>query len=447
MRKLLFLFVLISSFANAQYSIKGTINPADKYSWVLVYKLEGAKQVFVKNVQIEKQNNNGTFKIDMPDNADKGVYRLTYDMRKNGYLDVLYNHENIEVTFNPTDAERTATYKVSKENVLYKNFLSDITRAQYQLDSLQISYLQGPTKATEEAYKKAHKNITAVQNKYMKNATGTLAYHFIKATDRYNAPQVAKNSQEYLKGVIGHFFDNIDFSNKALYNSSFLVDRVADYVFYMHYSDDAEEQVKLHKQASDNALKQISNITLKADVIEFLIAQFASIKNTDLVDYLFTNHFDKLPIDKQNQEFKKQTLASIAIAINKKAPNFSWEEKGIMQSLHNLNDGEQYLLVFYSTGCPHCLKEVPQVFEFLKDKNKTSVVAFAMETSDATWKNYVKGFPGWHHVLGLNKWENETARTYQINATPTYFVLGKDKKIIATPNNLIELKKVLVKLN
>ena len=93
-------------------------------------------------------------------------------------------------------------------------------------------------------------------------------------------------------------------------------------------------------------------------------------------------------------------------------------------SLSTVSGGYSYLLIFYSTECSHCLREVPQVYEFMKGKDKTKVIAFAMETSDTTWKNYVKTLLGWHHVLGLNKWENKIAKKYQINSTPTYFVLG-----------------------
>ena len=52
-------------------------------------------------------------------------------------------------------------------------------------------------------------------------------------------------------------------------------------------------------------------------------------------------------------------------------------------------------------------------------------------------------FVGWHHILGLKKWENPIARTYQIYATPTYIVLDKNKKIIAKPETLVELKKIM----
>jgi thiol-disulfide isomerase/thioredoxin len=215
----------------------------------------------------------------------------------------------------------------------------------------------------------------------------------------------------------------------------------------MNYSPDPEKQEQLHKKAMDVVIRKATDIKFKADVIEFFISQFASIKNSALVDYLFANHFDKLPKESQNVAFKKKTLESMGVAIGRIAPDFSWEENGKKMSLSTLTGAQNYLLIFYSTGCNHCLKEVPLVFEFMKGKDKTKVIAFAMETSDKAWLNYKKTLAGWHHVLGLGKWENETARTYQINSTPTYFVLGMDKKIIANPEKIEDLKLIMEQLN
>ena len=211
----------------------------------------------------------------------------------------------------------------------------------------------------------------------------------------------------------------------------------------MNYSNDAEKQKQLYKKAVDVVIGKVNDITFKADVIEFLTSQFSVLKNVDLVDYLFANHFDKLPKDKQNLEFKKRIEEAMAIAIGRIAPDFSWTENGKEISLSQLKGGQSYLIIFYSTECGHCLREIPQIYDFMKDKTKTKVIAFAMETSDVAWKNYIKNLSGWHHSLGLGKWENPIGDLYGVTATPTYFILDKDKKIIAKPHDIKEVKEYL----
>lgn len=455
MRKLLILFLFTSFFAQAQYSVKGTMHPHKKYEWALLYKVEGARQVFIKNSQVTKelQTENGKtktigkFEFELPANTEAGSYRITYDLQQNKYVDFLFNKEDVEVSFNPGDTDTTLAFSKSKENQLYQQFLYDISLAQYAVDSLQVSYLKYPTKANEDGYKKAVEKISQVQSSYNDASKGTLAYYFIKATDRYNAPTVAKSSQAYLDGVVSHFFDKIDFTDTHLYNSSFLVDRIADYVFYMNYSQNANTQRVLHQKAVDLVITKIADIDFKSDVIQFLTSQFAALKNLPMVDYLMVNHFEKLPKEKQDAEFKKQIEENMAVAIGRVAPDFSWTENGKQMSLSSLKDGQSYLLIFYSTTCSHCEREVPEIFEFMKGKTKTKVIAFAMETTDEKWNTFKTKLPGWHHVLGLNKWDNKTARTYQITSTPTYFVLGMDKKIIGNPDTLKELKVILKGLN
>jgi hypothetical protein len=45
--------------------------------------------------------------------------------------------------------------------------------------------------------------------------------------------------------------------------------------------------------------------------------------------------------------------------------------------------------------------------------------------------------------LGLNKWQNKVSKTYQVFSTPSYFVLDKNKKIIAKPNEISDVKAFL----
>ena len=447
MKKVLILFLFISSLLQAQYSIKGSLQPVKKYQWALLYKVEGARQVFVENSEIKVEKAKGSFDFTLPADAKTGSYRVTYDLQNNGYVDFLFNKENVEFEFNPNNAEGTTVFKQSKENKLYKEFLSDNSAIQYKIDSLQSIYFKNRSAETAKSYKDLVQELKKTQNRYLQNAEGSLAYHFIKATNRYNSPEIVTQPQQYLDWAVTHFFDEIDFLNKNLYNSSFFIDRIADYVFYMNFSQDPETQKALYKKASIIALNKVKDPSFKGDVIEFLISQFAGIKNAEIVDYLFSDHYDKLPKENQNIAFKNRIMSEMKVAIGRVAPDFSWKENGKDLSIANLKDSMSYLLIFYSTGCSHCLREVPQLFEFMKDKTNTKVIAFAMETDDKAWLKYKNTMPGWHHVLGIGKWENKIARTYQVNSTPTYFVLGMDKKIISNPEKLEDLKLVLEQLN
>jgi thiol-disulfide isomerase/thioredoxin len=99
--------------------------------------------------------------------------------------------------------------------------------------------------------------------------------------------------------------------------------------------------------------------------------------------------------------------------------------------------------VFWSSACSHCMQEIPQLQKFIKmqPKGKLQVVAIGLEDSPNNWKKLIATYPEFINVLGLGKWTNKLGVLYNINATPTYFILDKNKKIIAKPNDILELRE------
>jgi thiol-disulfide isomerase/thioredoxin len=442
MKKLFLLLALISFSLQAQYKISGEMNTAGKYTWVILYKIEGARQVFVKSGKIA----NGKFSFELPANTKPGAYRVNYKTEGNGFADFLFNKEDVAFTFDPEKAEETIHFSKSIENKLYQEYIHTVSTQQFKTDSLQIAYLKNPLAKTASLYETQLAKIAALQKQYLAKSNGKMVYDFIKATNRYNNPVIAKDPQEYLKSINNHFFDTIDFNNQTLYNSAFLVDRITDYVFYMNYSDDPAKQRELYDNAVKRVLEKAKNQTFKKDIIEFLITQFVNASNIDFADYVLNSYYKKLPESVQSTEFTVNYLEKTAVAVGRIAPEITWSTNGKNYKLSTINEASNYVLVFWSTSCGHCLREVPQLYTFTKDIKNSKVIAFAMENNDKEWKKMKQGFVGWHHVLGLKKWDNPIARAYQIYATPTYIVLDKDKKIIAKPETLEELKKIITYL-
>ena len=455
LKKILPLVLLATTFMYAQHSVKGVMSPKLESDWLILYKLEGTKQVFVNNTKIKtdsaliggKQEAVGRFEFQLPATAKPGVYRATYRLEGAGFVDFYYNNEDVTFIFNPEYPQESIAFSDSEENKLYRNYLSDISKAQQSLDSIQVAVLQDPSLDLADAYKSAYSNLNNVQAKYDKLAKNRYIAPVISASLRVNSPTILNSVDAYLSSIKATFFDRLDFSNKILRNSSFLTNRTLDYIFYINYSDDLAEQQKLYKKSVNTVLSKISDKSYKRDIIEFLVDQFEASKNIEIIDFLFKEHYSKLPLAIQNAKFKKEKEALFVTEIGRTAPDFSWTENGKEFKLSTLNDAKHYVLVFWSTSCSHCLREIPQLHRYMKPKSNIKVVAFALEKEAFVWETYKKAnLSGWHNVLGLNKWENKTARTYQINATPTYFILDKNKKIVAKPNDINDVKAFIEKL-
>ncbi|MBE7647036.1 AhpC/TSA family protein [Tenacibaculum finnmarkense] len=457
MKKLLSLLILATSIVSAQYTIKGTMTPPEKSDWVYLHKLQGAKPKFISNTTIksntivvggEKQTL-GKFEFTLPEDAPVGAYRATYRNKGAGFVDFYFNKENIEFIFNPKYPGQSVVFTASRENKLYTEYLQSYALIQNKIDENQVDYIKNGNKDTKKAYKTAVKELENIQDIYENKSDGMLVYNFIEASQRYNPSSPIDNMDEYLSSTVNYFFKYIDFNNEALYNSSFLVDRIADYVFYLNYSDNKELQQKLLKESITKVMDKLSGVQLKKSVTVFLITSLAEKRNGPIVDWMFENYYDELPEEEIDPVFRKETLQFLNATVGRIAPDFSWKEAGKELKLSTLADGEKYLLIFWSTSCPHCTRDIPELHTEMQKYNEVSVVSFAVENYKSTdWNEFQKNLPYWHNAMGTHptyKFDNETIVKYNLTGTPSYFVLDKDKKIIAIPNDLEDVKKYFAK--
>ncbi len=442
LKKLTIILFFISTLAQSQHALKGTMSPVDAdVTWVALYQLQGSKQNYVQNVSI----NNGVFEFKIPKNTSEGMYRLRYKMDNTSIVDFIYSNENIELKFDPSNSIETLQFLTSEENILYEDFLTQTYVLQQQLDALQYAYFRltntDERLKSEALYESTLVTYQEVQQEFETKASNKLALHYIKANQKYYSNTLIESPQEYLNTVKTHFFDYIDFSNVHLQNSAFISEAVLNYVLYLNVSDDSAVQTVLHKNAINEVMVKITeNETLKAATITTLLYSFSQDENVEIVDYLIDNFYNKLSESVKNEKDIENILKKVKLAIGKKAPDFTWEENDVTKSLYSIDNAATYVLVFWSTSCSHCIIEVPELYEYLKDKSNIHVVDVALEKDTLGFDIYKEKFKNWTNVLGLGKWENAIAKDYEIISTPTYFILDANKKIISKPDHIEDLK-------
>ena len=449
MKKNLLLFFLIPFISFSQHTIEGVMTSTIKTDWVILYKVEGAKQKYIQDTKIVIDtitvNNNkhaiGTFNFSLPENTKIGFYRALYSIEDSGFVDFIFTKDNISFAFNPLYPFQSVVFSTSKENILYQKAVTTISNAQKKVDSLQVIAIQKPEVNQKANYKEALKSLLNMQNTFLQDSKGKFVHPFIKANLRLNSPEIIPNLAAYRSFLESSFLQNINFSDERLKMSPVLTNKIIDFIFYLNYSEDKKIFEIRQKKAIDTVLAKITDNTFKKEIIELLITQFESNKNVELVDYLLENYYILLPETLKDASFVTTVISNLVAEVGRPAPNFSWKEGTKNHTLSALNDAEYYVLVFWSTSCSHCVKEVPLAHTFFKDKNNVKIIGFALENEPTEWMRFIENIQGWHHVIGLEKWENKTARTYNINATPSYFILNSDKKIIAKPEKLEDLEQ------
>lgn len=417
----------------AQHSIKGTFKPADQFKFAFLYRVTAQTSLFIANSDVDK-NGNFELKLDTTKAVIPGTYRIVYAQPQDQYnFDIVVNgKEDIELTFDLENGN--PTFQKSQENKLYSSYNRSMALINKSIRNYYVS-----KKQDSAGYKKIFNILSKTQNEFEKASEGLIVNDFIKASKPYIASDV-ENVRTLSKNIKSNYFTNIDFGNKTLQDSNFLIKTTIDYVLGFGNRNNAN---KSYKDNIDTVVKAIGgNYDIKKILLEILWNQFSSEGNEVIANYIADTNLLSIARDTNDTDLVKSLVAFKNSSIGQIGPDFNVEVKGKdgkieVSKLHNLKASNKYLIFFWSTTCSHCLDEIPQLKDYAaaKSKEDLQVIAVALDNDLYRWKDLTYDYPGFLHVFGEGKWDNEIGNNYNVTGTPTYFVLDKDKKIIEKPEN------------
>ncbi len=426
LHSILIFFVIISS--NAQYTITGNFSPVEDFKWAIVYELTPGGTRYVADTQI----NQGQLNLKMPQTVAPGLYRLVYAVPQDEYfIDFIYNcKEDIAFNFN---LESGITFTNSFENQLYADYFTEIGEARKQL----MDYYNKGKNADAE-YLKITNAINSVQNKYESASKNTIANNFIAANKNY----LLKNStsqNEFLKSKKTHYFDYFDFQNKTLQASSFFKEKILNYMLWA-LPPEATTRVDLVKGIKENVqylAKKLTTVPRSLQVNVFHEAWKKAYKDGayEISDYIFTSVLKDLAIKSDNTSLVNELETKTRLRVGAVSPEITWENNGKKQTLSGQEGYDTYVLIFWSSTCSHCLKEIPGLHESLKSRENLKVIAVGLEDTTENWEKVTASLPTFSHAIALGKWESEAAHIFNIQKTPSYYILDKDKHILSRPDN------------
>lgn len=429
MKKLL--FVLLAFFVlqlSAQHTISGTFSPAEDYTWLIAYRLKPGSQVYVADTAIK----DGSFSLTMPENAETGTYRIVYAVPQEEFnFDVIYNgKENIVLDFNTDEG---LTFTQSEENIVLNTYLAEL--AQIEAKIIQFYTLQ---ETDTTLFNVTTKNLKAHQNLFEIKSAGLLAQHFITS----NKPYISNNYesvQEYVANKKAVYFDAIDFNNPVLQSSGFLTDKVSNYAFTA-----LPLTVQTKKETEDEIIKNVThiNVILNEVPAAFKFHLYNDLWNNAVAydfnlvsDFVYTSNLKNLVEATNNTDIKTAIEAHNRLRFGEIAPEMIWKDGINEKKISTLEPTENYILIFWSSTCGHCLNELPALHKKLANSTKVKIVAVGLEDESDNWNIEIKNLPNFEHIISLGKWDSEYADLYDIHTTPTYFILDSEKRIIAKPED------------
>lgn len=141
--------------------------------------------------------------------------------------------------------------------------------------------------------------------------------------------------------------------------------------------------------------------------------------------------------------FKEKANKLRNIAIGSYAPDFV-----IMDGKLNLSQlpSNNVLVLFWASWCPHCADEIPKIKAALEQsKQNIMVVAVSLDTDTKQWEQFVEenAMANWVNITDFKSWNGTIPKQYNVYATPSMFLLDKNKKIIAKPETTNQLIKAI----
>ncbi len=122
---------------------------------------------------------------------------------------------------------------------------------------------------------------------------------------------------------------------------------------------------------------------------------------------------------------------------------FTAAQKTSAKSLHAVK-ADKKVIVFWSSTCSHCEKELPELldkYSSMKSQN-IEVIGLSMDDNKESYQKRVSTLP-WINDSEMRGWNASYTDTYNINATPTYFILDTSNKIIAKPDHAADVIRFL----
>ncbi|MBP1840429.1 TlpA family protein disulfide reductase [Formosa algae] len=429
MKKLILALVLLPTLVFAQHKISGTFSPAKQFKAALLYKLEPAKTVYINNTTIV----DGRFEMLLDASVKPGMYRIVYALPQDQYnFDFIYNNEDVVFDFN---ANKGMSFQASKENILLNNYKHEM----YVVKG-KINTLYSDKDIDKAEYTACIKELKEIQEKAEQASKDMLAYDFIKASRTYT-PNTFEDAATYFNNYKTHYFNPIDFSNPVLQRSGFLMDAAIKYIYT--FVDNGHKNTSYKNNIDDVVRITSKEKAIQKSILESLWNQFKNKNNEEVTNYIASQHLQKLLDPVKDEILLSDMKAFQNTAMGATAPDFSWPSKMGSTKLSELSGKDFYIVTFWSSTCSHCLAELPVLKTYLSNKKNIQVLAVGLEDERENWEKTIVDYPDFTQIYGYNKWDNPIPIAYGISSTPSFFVLDKDKKIVAKPNDVTALTAYL----
>ncbi len=432
-------FILLSFnlFAQDSYTMKGKYTGTVFPPKVYLSEYYGTRISRIDSVVVNKD---GQFEFRLAASKMVGMYSINV-----GYgvmLDLLFNRENIDFTFNNVDAINTVNFSESVENKIY------------------YEYLKLNKKLTEEIYALKRKDARSKQivelelSKYNQSLKlvadnpNTLAAKVIKSDIVPHSPDFEKNYYEPNATILEdqflkeNYFSLAEFSDERLIRMSTLQSKIN--IYHARYLQNVSNEffqtviTKIMDKARMNGL--VNDMILRQ-----FIAKIEHDENFELLDWLQKTYpFAEVCEDEMYPRMIRNNIEAMKkLKAGNTAPDFTLKDMSGNDVTLSKIKAEKLLIVFWKTTCSHCMATMPELKAFYEENHAKGleILTVSLDHKKENWQTAVSsGGYKWLNIWHLSNPAVQITSMYHLQFTPKFYYLDENKTIIGKFNDFQSFK-------
>ena len=424
-----------------------------------------------KSVILEAFDGLSSYPVDSTKTDHKGKFKLSYTSLSHGMgLLKTEDGESILLVLEPEDIHLTGTNANDYQQLNYikgqenKQFLTYVNNQPVRDQSYaawdylaklyqdnDLLHAQNQAKNAIDTEIKRLKNEEASFLAQLPNSSYIKWYIPVRKL-LSSVSQVAQYKPEEIPAT-RQALQNLDYADGRLYTSGLLKEAIENHVWFIENSSGALDQVYadlnesidlmlaqlIHDEAKYNTLTEyLFNLLEKRSLFtsaEYLALKVLNEQSCSLND----------DVAKQLESYRQMKKGNTAPDI--RFGQYTYFPEGMKAASLKEIDATYKVVVFAAGWCGHCREQTPQLVEHYtawKDK-AVEVVLVSLDENTADFANFTGALP-FVSTTTLKKWDTKAAQDYHIYATPTYFLLDEDLKIILKPKNLAHLNAYIQQL-
>ena len=450
-------FCFLDSYAQP-VRIEATVNqlPAGR---VFLSQIRGEEHKVIDSLLVS----GGVARFNLKDPLP-GVYRITLgkSLKSNFYdddpqfFDLIVNAENtiiIKTDFNyPFDSMKIIT---SEENQLYYEYLK--ISNDYKNKAGHILPLFSIYKPDDSFYNEIKNEFARLQRNYtdalMSLANmkpGSLASSMIRFS---LIPEVdpSEGFPEMTTFLKSHYFDLVSFADERLINSQVYTQKILEFMsFFRSQNISQTEQEDNFIDAVDVIMERVSyNEQVFDFILGFLVDGFDRFKMEKVLVHLAENYVER-GCETDSKKIMEQRLEAYKrMAVGNSVNDIVLlDMDGKSRRLSELKN-DYVLVIFWASWCPHCTRLLPEIKKWYENERNIDlgIYSVSIDTSRFDWEEHLllNNYP-WIDVCNLQGWEGKVASDYNIYATPTMFLIDRNRKILGKPLTFREFRREVEKM-